>query len=44
MVAKEDNPEDEGLFETVGKTADMIGKTSVGKKIGTIFSVCYLHS
>ena len=42
MVAKEDNPENEGLFETVGKTADMIGKTSVGKKIGTIFSVMLL--
>ena len=42
MVAKEDNPENEGLFETVGKTADMIGKTSVGKKIGTVLSVLLL--
>jgi len=42
MVAKEDNPEDEGLFETVGRTADMIGKTSVGKKIGTVLSVLIL--
>ena len=42
MVAKEDNPDNEGLFETVGKTADMIGKTSVGKKIGTVLSVLLL--
>ena len=42
MVAKEDNPDNEGLFESVGKTADMIGKTSVGKKIGTVLSVLLL--
>ena len=42
MVAKEDNPDNEGLFETVGKTADMIGKTSVGKKIRTVLTVLLL--
>ena len=34
--------EDEGLFETIGKTADMIGETSVGKKIGAVLSVMLL--
>ena len=26
-------PEDEGLFETVGKAADKIGETPIGQKI-----------
>ena len=34
--------EDEGIFETLGRTADMIGETSVGKKIGAIVTVMIL--
>jgi len=35
-------PENEGLFETVGKAADKIGETSVGQKIGAIIGVLLL--
>ena len=35
-------PEDEGLFETVGKAADKIGETPIGQKIGAIFAVALL--
>ncbi len=36
-------PEDEEkLFETIGKAADKIGETQVGKKIGTIITVLLL--
>ena len=34
--------EDEGLFETVGRAADKIGETSMGKRIGAIFTVLLL--
>ncbi len=34
--------EDEGLFETVGKAADAVGKTKVGQKIGAILAVLML--
>ena len=35
-------PEDEGLFETVGKAADKIGETPIGQKIGAILGVIML--
>ena len=35
-------PEDEGLFETVGKAADKIGETPIGQKIGAILAVMLL--
>ena len=34
--------EEEGLFETVGRAADKIGDTSMGKRIGAIFTVLLL--
>jgi hypothetical protein len=34
--------DDEGLFETVGKAADAVGKTRVGQKIGAILAVIML--
>ena len=34
--------EEEKLFETIGKAADKIGETQVGKKIGTIVTVLML--
>ena len=34
--------EEEGLFETVGRAADRIGETSMGKRIGAIFTVLLL--
>jgi len=34
--------EEEKLFETIGKAADKIGETQVGKKIGTIITVVLL--
>ena len=34
--------EEEGLFETVGRAADKIGETSMGKRIGAIFTVLLL--
>ena len=34
--------EEEKLFETIGKAADKIGETQVGKKIGTILTVIML--
>ena len=34
--------EEEKLFETIGKAADKIGETQVGKKIGTIITVIML--
>ena len=34
--------EEEKLFETIGKAADKIGETQVGKKIGTIVTVVLL--
>ena len=37
---KED--EDDGLFETVGKAADKIGETSIGKRIGAVITVLML--
>ena len=41
-MMKEAVDEDDGLFETVGKAADKIGETQVGKKIGTIITVILL--
>ena len=37
-----DDEEEEKLFETIGKAADKIGETQVGKKIGTIITVLML--
>jgi len=34
--------EEEGLFETVGRAADKIGETSMGKRIGAIFTIILL--
>ena len=34
--------DDEKLFETIGKAADKIGETKVGKKIGTIITIIML--
>ena len=34
--------EDEGLFEVVGKAADKLGETSVGKRIGAIITILML--
>ena len=39
---KPDDEEEEKLFETIGKAADKIGETQVGKKIGTIITVLML--
>ena len=35
-------PEDEGLFETVGKAADKIGETPIGQKIGAVLTIIML--
>ena len=35
-------PEDEGLFETVGKAADKIGETPIGQKIGAVLAIMFL--
>jgi len=35
-------PEDEGLFETVGKAADKIGETPIGQKIGAVLAIMLL--
>ena len=40
--AKKPPEEEEKLFETIGKAADKIGETQVGKKIGTIITVVLL--
>jgi len=34
--------DDDGLFESVGKVADKIGETNIGKKIGAIVSILLL--
>ena len=39
---KKPEEDDEKLFETIGKAADKIGETQVGKKIGTIITVLML--
>lgn len=39
---KPDEEDEEKLFETIGKAADKIGETQVGKKIGTIITVVML--
>ena len=39
---KKPEEEEEKLFETIGKAADKIGETQVGKKIGTILTVIML--
>ena len=35
-------PDDEGVFEQIGKTADKIGETKIGQKIGSILTVLIL--
>ena len=40
--SKKPEEEDEKLFETIGKAADKIGETQVGKKIGTIITIIML--
>jgi len=40
--SKKPDDEEEKLFETIGKAADKIGETQVGKKIGTIITVVML--
>ena len=39
---KPDEEDEEKLFETIGKAADKIGETQVGKKIGTIITIVML--
>jgi len=39
---KKPEEDDEKLFETIGKAADKIGETQVGKKIGTIITIVML--
>ena len=39
---KKPEEDEEKLFETIGKAADKIGETQVGKKIGTIITVVML--
>jgi hypothetical protein len=39
---KKPEEDEEKLFETIGKAADKIGETQVGKKIGTIITVVLL--
>jgi len=39
---KPSDEEEEKLFETIGKAADKIGETQVGRKIGTIITVVLL--
>ena len=38
----EGKDDDEGLFETVGKAADAVGKTKVGQKIGAVITIIML--
>ena len=38
----DEGKDDEGLFETVGKAADAVGKTKVGQKIGAIVTIIML--
>jgi hypothetical protein len=40
--SKKPDDEEEKLFETIGKAADKIGETKVGRKIGTILTVVML--
>ena len=40
--SKKPEEDDEKLFETIGKAADKIGETQVGKKIGTIITIVML--
>ena len=40
--SKKPPEEDEKLFETIGKAADKIGETQVGRKIGTIITIILL--
>jgi len=35
-------PDDEGLFETVGRAADKIGETPIGQKIGAVLAIMLL--
>ena len=42
LEAMIDEGKDEGLFETVGKAADAVGKTKVGQKIGAVVVVLLL--
>ena len=38
----DEEEEDEGLFETIGKAGDKLGETKVGKKLGSILTVLIL--
>ena len=38
----EGKDDDEGLFETVGKAADAVGKTKIGQKIGAVITIIML--
>ena len=38
----DEGKDDEGLFETVGKAADAVGKTKVGQKIGAVVTIIML--
>ena len=38
----DEGKDDEGLFETVGKAADAVGKTKVGQKIGAVITIIML--
>ena len=38
----DEGKDDEGLFETVGKAADAVGKTKVGQKIGAVLTIIML--
>ena len=40
--SKKPDKDDEKLFETIGKAADKIGETKVGRKIGTIITIIML--
>ena len=41
-MIKDGKEDDDGLFEQIGKTADKIGETKVGKKIGTVITIIML--
>ena len=42
LRGRKPDDEEEGVFETLGKTADKIGETKLGQKIGSILTVFIL--
>ena len=42
LRGRKPDDEEEGVFETLGKTADKIGETKLGQKIGSIITVIIL--